>query len=169
MAPIVLGLMYIMGIVAWPTAKLLDYLLGEDHGTVYKKGGLKTLVSLHQSLGLEHERHRQAWRARMDSVLSRHDVIMTPTLARPPVAADGWRQRGWLANLIANLTYTPYCGPVNFARLPAVAVPAGVHPDGTPTSVHFIGRGGSEAALLSLAAEVEQLHPWLRYPRANSL
>ncbi|KAF1832855.1 DUF21-domain-containing protein [Decorospora gaudefroyi] len=56
MAPIVLGLMYIMGVVAWPTAKLLDYLLGEDHGTVYKKGGLKTLVSLHQSLGLEHER-----------------------------------------------------------------------------------------------------------------
>ncbi|KAL6709812.1 cell agglutination protein Mam3 [Coniothyrium glycines] len=56
MAPVVLGLMYIMGIAAWPTAKLLDYLLGEDHGTVYKKGGLKTLVSLHKTLGLEHER-----------------------------------------------------------------------------------------------------------------
>lgn len=56
MAPIVLGLMYIMGIAAWPTAKLLDYLLGEDHGTIYKKGGLKTLVSLHKTLGLEHER-----------------------------------------------------------------------------------------------------------------
>ena len=51
MAPFVLVLMYILSPVAWPTAKLLDWLLGEDHGTVYKKAGLKTLVSLHKSLG----------------------------------------------------------------------------------------------------------------------
>ncbi|QIX02301.1 hypothetical protein AMS68_007818 [Peltaster fructicola] len=51
MAPLVLGLMYIMCIVAWPTAKLLDYLLGEDHGTSYNKPGLKTLVQLHKTLG----------------------------------------------------------------------------------------------------------------------
>jgi metal transporter CNNM len=51
MSPLVLLLMYIMAPVAWPTAKLLDWLLGEDHGTVYKKAGLKTLVSLHRSMG----------------------------------------------------------------------------------------------------------------------
>lgn len=51
MAQFVHVLMWILAPVAWPTAKLLDYLLGEDHGTTYKKAGLKTLVSLHRSLG----------------------------------------------------------------------------------------------------------------------
>ncbi|KAE8445134.1 hypothetical protein EG329_013736 [Mollisiaceae sp. DMI_Dod_QoI] len=51
MAPFVLCLMWLMAPVAWPTAKLLDKLLGEDHGTVYKKSGLKTLVTLHKTLG----------------------------------------------------------------------------------------------------------------------
>ncbi|KAH0555831.1 hypothetical protein GP486_006226 [Trichoglossum hirsutum] len=51
LSPLVLGLMYILAPVAYPTARLLDYLLGEDHGTVYKKAGLKTLVTLHKSLG----------------------------------------------------------------------------------------------------------------------
>ena len=51
MSPLVLVLMYILAPVAWPTAKLLDRLLGEDHGTTYKKAGLKTLVTLHKTLG----------------------------------------------------------------------------------------------------------------------
>jgi metal transporter CNNM len=51
MSPFVLALMWIMFPVAWPTAKLLDKLLGEDHGTTYKKAGLKTLVTLHKTLG----------------------------------------------------------------------------------------------------------------------
>src|ERR1700760_4581005 len=43
MAPFVLSLMWIMAPVAYPTAKLLDLLLGEDHGTIYKKARLNTL------------------------------------------------------------------------------------------------------------------------------
>ncbi|KAL4924379.1 uncharacterized protein BDV17DRAFT_212734 [Aspergillus undulatus] len=51
LSPVVQLLMYIFAPAAWPTAKLLDWLLGENHGTVYKKAGLKTLVTLHKSLG----------------------------------------------------------------------------------------------------------------------
>ncbi|ODV90532.1 hypothetical protein CANCADRAFT_31458 [Tortispora caseinolytica NRRL Y-17796] len=52
-APFVLALMYLLYPVAVPTAKLLDYALGEDHGTMYKKAGLKTLVTLHRTMGVE--------------------------------------------------------------------------------------------------------------------
>lgn len=59
MSPLVLVLMYILSPVAWPTAKLLDRILGEDHGTTYKKAGLKTLVTLHKSLGADGEQLNQ--------------------------------------------------------------------------------------------------------------
>ncbi|KAI7869968.1 hypothetical protein BDF14DRAFT_1777964 [Spinellus fusiger] len=45
----VLVIMYCMYPVAYPIALVLDYFLGESHGTVYKKAGLKSLVSLHRS------------------------------------------------------------------------------------------------------------------------
>ncbi|KAI9805939.1 MAG: hypothetical protein M1825_000553 [Sarcosagium campestre] len=83
MAPFVLVLMYILAPVAWPTAKLLDYLLGEDHGTVYKKAGLKTLVTLHKTLGPSpHERLNQDEVTIISAVLDLKDKsvgsIMTP-------------------------------------------------------------------------------------------
>jgi CBS domain containing-hemolysin-like protein len=41
--------MYIMYPIAYPTSCVLDYFLGGSHGTIYKKAGLKSLVSLHRS------------------------------------------------------------------------------------------------------------------------
>ncbi|GAV52203.1 hypothetical protein ZYGR_0AG01940 [Zygosaccharomyces rouxii] len=51
--PFVQVLMYVMLPVAYPIAVLLDNILGEDHGTMYKKSGLKTLVTLHRTMGVE--------------------------------------------------------------------------------------------------------------------
>ena len=51
MANFVLGLMWVFCPITLPIAKLLDRLLGKDHGTTYKKAGLKTLVTLHKTMG----------------------------------------------------------------------------------------------------------------------
>ena len=52
-APFVLVLMYIMYPVAYPCAMLLDHILGEDHGTVYKKSGLKLWLRYTKPWGLK--------------------------------------------------------------------------------------------------------------------
>ncbi|KAI1388002.1 DUF21-domain-containing protein [Hypoxylon trugodes] len=78
----VLLMMYLLAPVAWPTAKLLDWLLGEDHGTVYKKSGLKTLVTLHKSLGEVDERLNQDEVTIISAVLDLKrkavEAVMTP-------------------------------------------------------------------------------------------
>ncbi|GAA5992374.1 hypothetical protein JCM10908_000452 [Rhodotorula pacifica] len=52
-APFVLALMYIEFPIAYPIAKLLDRLLGEEQGVTYKKAELKTFVGLHRQFGEE--------------------------------------------------------------------------------------------------------------------
>lgn len=51
--PFILCLMYIMYPIAYPIAMLLDKILGENHGTMYKRAGLKTLLTLHKTMGVE--------------------------------------------------------------------------------------------------------------------
>ncbi|KAI5467764.1 hypothetical protein BGZ63DRAFT_410645 [Mariannaea sp. PMI_226] len=78
----VLALMYLTGPISYPIAKLLDWILGEDHGTVYKKSGLKTLVTLHKSLGELSERLNQDEVTIITAVLDLKDKpvaeVMTP-------------------------------------------------------------------------------------------
>lgn len=88
-----------------------------------------------------------------------YDVLMTPTLTRGAVPIGTWEGKGWVATMlgVGNWLYTPAW---NVAALPAVSVPFGQDDDGLPLAVQLIGPAGSEATLLSLAAQLEQLHPW---------
>lgn len=48
-APFVLCLMYLLAPIAYPTAKLLDYVLGQNEGHTYKKAELKSFLQFHRT------------------------------------------------------------------------------------------------------------------------
>ncbi|KAI0344006.1 DUF21-domain-containing protein [Trametopsis cervina] len=47
-APLVLSLMYLFAPIAWPVAKLLDWVLGANEAHTYKKAELKTFLQFHR-------------------------------------------------------------------------------------------------------------------------
>ncbi|KAG6895234.1 hypothetical protein C0992_002456 [Termitomyces sp. T32_za158] len=42
-------LILVLGIIAWPVAKLLEWVLGPHHGIIYRRAELKELIALHSS------------------------------------------------------------------------------------------------------------------------
>ena len=113
-------------------------------------------------LGFPKEKGRQRWQQTAQRFFDSYDVLVTPGLAQPPIAAKEWSQRGWLANLTANARFAPFGAPWNLAGWPAMIVPAGPDAGGRPLAVQLVAPPGGEALLLGLAAQLEQLRPWPR-------
>ncbi|HZC70479.1 MAG TPA: amidase family protein [Jatrophihabitans sp.] len=113
-------------------------------------------------LGLPREQGRRRWQERAAKFFDECDVLITPALAQPPIAAKAWARRGWLTNVYANARYAPFAAPWNVAGWPAMSVPAGLDPAGLPLAVQLVAPPGGESRLLMLAAQLEQLRPWPR-------
>jgi amidase len=113
--------------------------------------------------GLVRSRDREAWRALTKPFFQRFDLLLTPVLASTPIQCDRWSERGWAANIYANMRFAPFAGAWNFAGYPAASVPAGIHSDGMPMSVQIVGSRGREGLILSVARQLELLRPWPRH------
>jgi amidase len=97
---------------------------------------------------------------RMRPFFERHDVLLTPLCARPPVRAAQWEGRGALYTLLAMVSVYPFTGHWNLTGQPAIAVPAGSAEDGMPVGLQLVGRPGEEATLIALAAQLEAELDW---------
>jgi amidase len=81
------------------------------------------------------------------------DVLVTPTLAAPPIRVG---ELTGLATLAKAGRVVPFTPAWNVTGQPAVSVPAGRTAAGLPLAVQLVGRPGSEQLLLALAAQLER-------------
>jgi len=90
------------------------------------------------------------------------DVVLTPTLALPPVPI-GWQEEGAdgaIAQLMRNVAFTPFTAIANMTGQPAVSLPLHWTDSGLPVGVQAIGPPAGEAVLLRLASQIEAARPW---------
>ena len=113
--------------------------------------------------GLPRNDARERWRAHLQPFFDKHDVVVTPGLARPPLPAVRWGERGWLRNVNSNARTAPFQNAWNLAGYPAIVVPMGLHSTGVPLSVQIAAPYGREATLLGLVRQLEQQAPWPRH------
>jgi amidase len=138
-----------------------------DARTLADRSELQPRTSRHAALGravlrtgLPRAAGRTHWQRKAEQFFADRDVLITPALAQSPKPAKAWSERGWFANIWSDSHYAPFAAPWNLAGWPAMAVPAGMHPNGTPLSIQLVARPGGEALLLGLAATIERLRPW---------
>ncbi len=111
------------------------------------------------------------------------DLLLTPTLSRPPVRIGEIRSTPFesfalkllgrigsgrlirMAGLIEEAAadaflFTPWTPVFNITGQPAMSVPLHESRSGLPIGMHFVGRFGDEETLFSLAGQLERRDPW---------
>jgi amidase len=113
----------------------------------------------------------------------RYDILLTPTLARVPVAHGSLAPRGVEAALHAfaariragrlmrvgpfleqaaerTYAFVPFTPIWNVTGQPAASLPLHWTAEGLPVGVQAVGRFGDEGTILSLARQLEEARPW---------
>jgi len=107
--------------------------------------------------------HMQLVTEQMQAFYERWDVLLTPSLARPPVRThelspdlpfEQLRER-----TIGYVAFTPLA---NATGSPSMSVPLHWTPEGLPVGALFTAPHGDEATLYALARQLEEARPWRR-------
>lgn len=88
------------------------------------------------------------------------DVVVTPTLALPPVPI-GWVFEAPLEDQLARaFRFTPFTPIANVTGQPAMSLPLSWSEAGLPIGVQLIGPPVGDALLIRLSAQLEEARPW---------
>jgi amidase len=96
-------------------------------------------------------------------VFASHDLVLCPTLARPPVPL-GWHFEGSAEDPMRvmrnSAEFTPFAAVANLTGQPAASLPLHWSGTGLPVGVMALARPYDEATLLRFSAQVEAARPW---------
>ena len=88
------------------------------------------------------------------------DVLLTPTLSRPPVPIGHFTQGGPEQTFTLMTEFAPFTSLYNVSGQPSVNVPLHRSPAGLPIGSMFSAPAGGEGTLLALSAQLERARPW---------
>lgn len=92
-----------------------------------------------------------------DLLFAAYDVILSPTLAAPPVRIGELRDDADSAAEFARMTaFMPYTGVYNLTGMPSITVPLNRNAEGLPIGALLGARYADDALLVSLAAQLQQ-------------
>ena len=122
--------------------------------------GARSLTTLELLRAIEHLR-RSARRVVL--FWSGFDVLLSPTLAQPPLPVGSlWAPAGEPAvgTLLRSAEFVPFTPLWNVTGQPAISLPLHVSADGLPIGVQLVGPPAGEELLLALSAQLEHAAPW---------
>jgi amidase len=120
---------------------------------------------------------------RLTTFFDTYDLLLTPTLAKPPPSIGEFELpvplqrvadallKTRTARVLSltkivddmvdqNLGWVPYTQLANLTGRPAISLPLHWSPDGVPLGVQFVAPLGGEGRLIRLAAQLEEALPW---------
>ncbi|MET7248364.1 amidase [Methylobacterium sp. EM32] len=107
----------------------------------------------------------QALRNAANAAFADLDLIVTPSAAAMPWAADAVYPEVIDGQPVGPRGHAVYSGWVNAAALPALSLPVDPAPDGMPVGLHLVAGFGRDDLLLDLAEALERRRPFAdRWP-----
>jgi len=111
---------------------------------------------------------RLAWAQHPRALFAKYDLLLTPTVARPPFPVGLDNPTEIAGKPVRPYAWVPFTFPFNMTGQPAASVPAGFSRDGLPIGLQIVGRRFDDVGVLSAAAAFERARPWAdRRPPAS--
>jgi amidase len=104
----------------------------------------------------------QGFARKLVAFLEGYDALLTPALAERPLLLGSLDTAAPapMETFTRSGLFTPFTPVFNASGQPAISLPLFEGEDGLPLGVQLVGLPAGEAALLALAAQLEQAQPW---------